>query len=180
MSLKDLFRKKDDDEFDPIADLVLSKLKIGYMLDYDLKTWEVTDAYHYDYGEGCITQEWELSSGREILYLGRSEDDEVTWKSYKKLPIGAIDGDVRKHIIENDDPPNQIVCKDKTYYLDESGSGRMHKEGQKPTEFVYWDFIDEEDESFVTIEQWGETEFESSSGIYVEEYEFTNILPGSV
>ncbi|MFQ5585121.1 MAG: DUF4178 domain-containing protein [Calditrichia bacterium] len=44
---------------------------------------------------------------------------------------------------------------------------------------MYWDFIDEEDENFLTIEQWGETEFEAAMGYYVEEYQFTNILPGT-
>ena len=65
-----------------------------------------------------------------------------------------------------------------TYYLDESGSGRMHQEGQATKEFIHWDFIDEEDEHCLTIEQWGETEFEAAEGYYVEEYQFTSILPG--
>ena len=43
MGLKDIFRqKKESPEIDPIRDLVLSKLKVGYFVDYDLKTWEVT------------------------------------------------------------------------------------------------------------------------------------------
>ena len=27
---------------DPLADLVLCKLKVGYLVDYDLQTWQVT------------------------------------------------------------------------------------------------------------------------------------------
>ena len=42
--------------------------------------------------------------------------------------------------------------------------------------FVAWDFEDEE--QFLTIEQWGETKFDIQVGFKVEEYQFTNILPG--
>ncbi len=122
MGLKDLFKKKEED-FDPLKDLELSKLRVGFYLDYDMKTWEVTGYVRYDYGEGYITDEWELTTGREKWFLERSEDDEVEWNLSKKLPIGAIESDIRQYIIEHEDPPNQIVSKGKTYYLDESGPG---------------------------------------------------------
>jgi len=180
MGLKDLFRKKQEDDFDPLADLTLSKLKVGYLVDYDLKTWEITDYCVYDYGDGIRADEWEFTSGREISYLERAEDDDVEWAFAKKMPIGAIDEDVKKSIIDTEDPPNQITCKGKKYYLDESGAGKMRKEGQVDAEFISWTFIDEQDENFVVIEQWGETEFETAAGHYVEEYQFTNILPGQI
>lgn len=168
------------DSFDPLRDLELSKLKVGYYLDYDLKTYEVTAYHRYDYGEGYFSDEWELTSGREKVYLEREEDDEVEWSLSRKLPMGAIEGDIRQHVIDHDEPPNQITVKGKVFYLDESGSAYLlpEKDGEK-TGFVYWDFIDEEDENFVTLEQWGETEFEASQGFYVEEYQFSNILPGT-
>ena len=54
MGLRDLFGKKAKDkdrdaEPDPIADLVLGKLKVGYLVDYDLKTWEVTGYCRYEF-----------------------------------------------------------------------------------------------------------------------------------
>ncbi len=178
MGLKDWFKKKDD--FDPLKDLELSKLRVGFMVDYDLETWQVTGTCRHDYGEGDITDEWEITSGRMKRYLERSEDDEITWTLSKKIPIGAIDDDIRNYIIAHDDPPDKIVYNAKTYYLEESGTGRMLKQDATPKEFVYWEFIDEDDENFVTIEQWGETEFEAAAGHYVEEYQFTNILPGNI
>lgn len=180
MSLRDFFKgNKPEDEFDPLRDLNLSHLKVGYLVDYDMKTWQVTAYHRYDYGEGYIAEEWELTAGREKVYLGREEDDEVEWTISKKLPIGAIEGDVRKYIIEHEDPPSQIVVKGKTFYLDESGTAYFYEGGKgEPIGLIYWDFIDEEDENFVTIEQWGETEFEAAEGYYVEEYQFSNILPG--
>jgi len=177
MSLKDLFGRKSS-ELDPLADLVLSKLRVGYYVDFDLTTWEVTDYNTYDIGADSRSEEWELTSGRQKRYLERSEDDEVTWTFSWKLPLGAIEGNIQKQIIDNDEPPAQIVSKNKTYYLDASGPGHMYDSDNHSKEFIYWTFIDEEDEHFVTLEQWGETEFEASEGHYVEEYQFTNILPG--
>ena len=179
MALKDFFKKKKD-KLDPLRDLVLSKLRVGYLVDFDMKTWEVTGYNRYDFGEGYEAFEWELTSGREKWYLERSEDDEIEWTLSKKIPIGVIEGNIRQYIIENDDPPDEVFCNKKKYYLDESGSGYMYEDDEgPPKEFVYWDFIDEEDEYFLTIEQWGETEFEAAEGYYVEEYQFTNILPGN-
>jgi len=177
MSFKELFGRKSPD-LDPLADLVLSKLKVGYFVDFDMNTWEVTDYNTYAFDDGYQTQEWELTAGHEKQYLERSEDDEVLWTLSRKLPLGAIEGNISKQIIDNEDPPSQITCKGKTYYLDESGAGNIRQAEHGRQEFIYWTFIDETDEHFVTIEQWGEREFEASEGRPVEEYQFTNILPG--
>lgn len=178
MGLKDLFKKKEEESFDPLKDLVLSRLRVGYLVDYDMKTWQVTAYHRYDFGEGYTADEWELTSGREKRYLERTEEDEEEWTLSKKIPIGAVEGNIREYIIEHDDPPDRVVYGGKTYYLDESGPGYLYEGGSGPAkEFIYWDFIDEEDENFLTIEQWGETEFEAAAGYYVEEFQFSNILP---
>lgn len=178
MAFNFFFKKKDEgDEFDPVRDLVLSKLRIGYLVDYDLKTWKVTAYNKYNIDDHTI-DEWELTSGREMLYLEREQDDEVFWSISKKLPIGAIDGEVKQHIMKNDDPPDQITCKEKKYFLDSSGAGFMYEGGLgRGIEFIYWDFVDNDDQNFISIEQWGETEFEAYEGKNAEEYQFSNILP---
>jgi hypothetical protein len=174
---KKMFRK--EKELDPLADLILEKLRVGYLVDYDMKTWKVTEHSRYDFGEGYTAEEWELTSGGERCYLERSEDDEVEWGLSRKVPIGAVENNVRQHIVEHDDPPDKVVCKGDTYYLEESGSGYLLPEGGgEKRGFIYWDFLHEDGERFLAIEQWGETEFEASLGTEVEEYQFSNILPG--
>ena len=171
-------KKKELEGPDPLHDLTLAKMKVGYLVDYDLKTWQVTERHRYDY-DGDRSDEWELTAGSEVCYLERTEDDEVEWALSRKMPIGAIDGDVRRHIIDHDDPPAKIVYRGTTYYLEASGPAYFYKDGKGSAEgFVYWEFIDEDDENFVNIEQWGETEFEASAGRWVEEYQFSHILPG--
>jgi len=178
----DIFKgKPEDDGFDPLKDLELAKMKVGFYVDYDMKTWQVTAYNRYDFGDGLWSDEWELTSGREKVYLERREDDEVEWTLSKKLPIGAIAEDVRSHIKEFDDPPGQIEVKGKTFYLDESGSVYFYPGGKGPKQgLIAWEYIDDDDKEFVTIEQWGEEEFEAARGFYVEEFQFENILPAEV
>ena len=172
--------KKEGEEFDPLRDLTLSKMKVRYFVEYDLKTWQVTAYNKYDFGDGLWSEEWELTSGREKIWLEKREDDEVEWTVSKKLPLGAIAEDVRQHVKDFDDPPGQISVKEKTFYLDESGSvyyypgGNTQQQGQG---IIAWEYIDDDDENFVSIEQWGEDDFEASQGYYVEEFMFSNILP---
>lgn len=180
MAILDFFKKKENEpEFDPLRDLELARLKVGYFVDYDSQTYEVTGYNRYDFGDGYYIDEWELSAGKNKWYLERSENDEEEWTLSKKIPIGTIEGQVRQHIIDHGDPPEQIKCNGKTYYLEETGSGSMYENGKgQAYELIYWDFVDDDDEHLITIEQWGEAEFEALEGFYVERYQFTNILPG--
>lgn len=178
MGLFDRFRKKAN-ETDLTRDLVLEKMKVGYFVDYDLESYEVTAHHYYDFGDGLEMQEWCLNSGRKTFYLTRFEDDEVEWCLSQKTPIGAIDGDMRKHIMAHEDPPNRVVFKGETYYLDSSDAGYFYENSEgNGEEFISWTFLDESSEKVLTIEQWDEDAFEASFGHYVEEYQFTHILPG--
>ncbi|MGR3173850.1 MAG: DUF4178 domain-containing protein [Candidatus Scalindua sp.] len=173
-------KKKKKEEFDPLQDLVLSKLKVGYILDYDMKTWEVTEYNKYDWDDGEYSYEWELTSGNEVVYLELEDDDEPEWVMTKKISFKSLGRGLHKHIRDNDDPPNEIEYEGVTYCLDEGGGGYFCKGGgEQKIEFLYWDYYDKSEEKTLTIEQWGEDKFEASVGNYVEEYQFTNILPGS-
>ena len=182
MGLRDLFGKKGKDkdrdaEPDPIADLVLGKLKVGYLVDYDLKTWEVTGYCRYEF-DGNIVKEWEITAGgREKRYLELADG---RWSLAKKIVIGAIDGDIRRDILRDEEPPSQIAHKGKQYYLDNSSAGYMFPDGEGAgNEVIRWEFLDEDEESFLGIEQWSESELGAATGSFVEDYEFTSILPGA-
>ena len=40
-----------------MSDLILSKLRVGYLVDFGMKTYHVTAYNHYDYGEGYTADE---------------------------------------------------------------------------------------------------------------------------
>ena len=172
-------KKKVDEEPDPLADLVLEKLKVGYLVDYDLRTWQVTGYSRYTFsGKDDSVEEWELTAAGEQRYLEWADGG---WSLSSKISIGAIDGDIRRHILDHDDPPARIVFKGTAYHLDASYAGRMFPDGKGSGEDVIrWEFLDEDETSFVGVEQWSETEFAAAAGFVVEDYQFDHILPGSL
>ncbi len=170
-------KKKVDEAPDPLADLVLEKLKVGYLVDYDLQTWQVTGYCRYTFsGEDDSVEEWELSAAGEQRYLERADGG---WSLSRKISIGTIDGDIRRHILDHDDPPSRIVFKGTAYHLDASDAGRMFPDGKgSGADLIRWEFLDEDEMTFVGIEQLSETEFAAAAGFVVEDYQFDHILPG--
>ncbi len=179
MGWKDIFgKKKKKDDSVRLDDLVLSNLKVGWFLDYDMKTWEVEAYNYYDWGGGSITKEWLLKSTDDSIYLARDDDDEVEWSVNRQIKVQRLGPGIIEHIAKHDDPPGEITYEGTVYYLEEGSGGHFHKGGTGPGQkFLSWDFEDDAGTKFLAIEQWGEKDFEASTGISVEEWQFDNILP---
>jgi hypothetical protein len=172
-----IFGKKSKEEADPLQDLTLSKLKVGYLLDYDLKTWEVKGYHTYNF-DGDLVEEWELDSGDDQCYLERAKDDEVEWAMTRKISLSELGERIREYIDQHEDPPEEIVYQGTRFSLEESGGGYYYRGGKGTgEEMICWDYTDASGERVLSIEQWGEDEFEASVGSRVQEYQFTNILP---
>ena len=174
----DFFKKKKAET--KLEDLVLSKMKPGFLVDYDMRTHKVMAKNQYKWEEGAVTDEWELKDGSEIWFLERVEEDgEVAWALSQKKPISMLEGDIAAHIEKHEDPPEKIVYQGKTFYYEEDDIGEFFRgDATEGLSFVAWDFTDDKGEEFLTIEQWGETKFDMTIGFEVEEYQFTHILPG--
>jgi len=169
--------KKSKEETDPLRDLTLSALKVGYILDYDLKTWEVKSYHTYDF-DGARVEEWELDSGDDGCYLERAKDDEVKWAMSRKISFSELGDEIIEHIRKHEDPPGEITYQGARFSLGESEAGYYYRGGEGTgEEMIYWEFTDPSGERLLCIEQWGEDEFEASIGHRVQEYQFTNILP---
>ncbi|MFQ5482966.1 MAG: DUF4178 domain-containing protein [Nitrospinaceae bacterium] len=170
-------KKKEENIFD---NLVLSKLKPGYLVDYDMKTYRVAARNRYAWQEGGVTDEWELHGDGGVWFLERSEDDGyVEWSLCQKVPIAELEGDVAGQIIKDEDPPEEVVYQGKKFrFMDDDVGEFFRGDAEAGLKFVAWDFEDETGETTLTIEQWGETKFDMQVGFEVEEYQFINILPG--
>ncbi len=172
-------KKEQEPELDPLSDLSLDRLKVGYILDYDLESWQVTAHNRYDY-DGDWTDEWEIKCAGETRYLEREEDDEVSWVLYRKIPLDTIEENVATHILDHEDPPDAVTCDGVRYEAESSDAGHFHRnqsEDGKP--FVNWTYVGQTDTQVLLIEQWGESDFEASLGDVVQPYQFSNILPGA-
>lgn len=173
------FGKKPPDEGPDPSNLTLKDIQVGYMVDYDMKTWEVEAYHYYDWGSGDLSHEWQLKSHDETLYLERESDDEDEWSVSRKIPFGRLGAHVRDHVKQNDDPPDELVLDGVTYYLEEWAGGDFYKDGKGPArKMLVWDYEDDNGTRYLSIEQWDEEEFEAAVGEPVEAYQFTNILPG--
>ncbi|GBC61234.1 DUF4178 domain-containing protein [Desulfonema ishimotonii] len=165
---------------DPLHDLTLSGLQAGDMVDFDLKTWQVQARHRYDWGGGDISFEWQLKSHDDVIYLQKDADDEAEWSISRPIAFGRLGPEIRDYLSEHDDPPEEIVFDGVTYCIEEMAGGHFYKDDRGPgKEFLSWSYADDSGEKYLSIEQWGETEFEAAVGGPAEEYQFTNILPGS-
>lgn len=178
MGLLDFFSKKKTPEKDIIKDLTLSKMKKGFMVDYDMKTWEVTAYNIYDWGKGDRSHEWQLNSHDDMIFLELEEDDGQVWTVSRKIDYGRLDPNIRSHILDTGDPPSEIQFEGVTYYMEEMAGGHFYRDGSgEGQEMLRWSYENDAGTAYLEIEQWGEQEFEAGTGIPAESYQFTNILP---
>ncbi len=179
MGFMNFFKKRDPRiKTDPLSDLILSKLKKGYYVDYDLKTWEVSAANRYEWGEDDTTWEWQLQSYDDVIYLEREFDDEDYWCISRKLPFSRLDPHLIRRIVSSNETPDTIVFEGTTYSLDETGGAHFFGDASTVGREVFkWDYLDSTETKNLTIEQWGENDYELSVGTSVQEYQFSDILP---
>ncbi|MEM7552453.1 MAG: DUF4178 domain-containing protein [Bacteroidota bacterium] len=181
MGLFDLFKKKEEPAYDP-TNISIKDLDKGFVFDYDLKTWIVKEVYEYDWGNNNFTKEFKVDSGDEVWYLHLEDDDEIFITVTKKVKIRAIDEDLPERIKKKEKPPKKLEYKGHTLYRDEETMGYfkpVDKETDDWDELISWEYYDDEDQYVLSIEQWGDDEFEAAFGKVAKEHQFSNILPGN-
>ncbi len=185
-----LKRGSGDQDDDVVSEYTLVMMRPGFLVDFDLKTWQVTAKKEYDYdGDGAM--EWELRAEGEVRFLERSEDDgRVELTLTRSVSIRDFDEDVMGTILDEDDPPEVVHLSGREYTAIESSTGtqRVADEGEKENEdadtdngrdFVSWTY-ESEDGHVVFVLRWGDRDFSAYEGEYVEEYQFTDILPATL
>jgi hypothetical protein len=179
-SLKDAFSGSDDDdsapEPDPVTDIELNELREGYLLDYEMRTWEVTTHAKYDY-EGWPADEWTLENGDDTLFLEYEDDDGDVYNLSRPVDMADVEADgqpLRAAVRDGGDPPDAVTYEGTVYELDEEGPA-TRTAGDKHQELYYWVYASGDD--FLALERYGESDWNSYAGREVEPYEFDNILP---
>ncbi|PWJ44531.1 DUF4178 domain-containing protein [Sediminitomix flava] len=170
-------KKTDEPHFDP-TNIGVMDIRKGFVFDYDLKTWEVTEEFEYDWGDDYFTYEFKIVSSDETLFLSIENDDEIECQVSKKMNFSRFDEDVEESISSKGKPPRQIIWEGEVYYRDSESSGyyrNIMDENFQP--FISWDYYDDTEKKVLIIEQWGEDEFEASVGKVVSPSEISNILP---
>ncbi len=177
MGLRKWFGGRQNEDEPTYQEYSLSTMKVGFLVDYDLKTWQVTGRGSYDY-DGYTTEEWELQAEGQVRFLECAiEDGQAYWTWTQAIGIDEIEGDMAAAIIAAGDPPEVVRLAGDEYVGSTSAAGLYRKDGSAAErEFVSWSFAGKEDK-VLFISQWGERDFAAYAGCYVEEYQFTDILP---
>lgn len=160
------------------TNLKVTDLKEGFIFEYDLSNWEVKAEYEYDWGDNYYTKEFKISDGRNEYFLEIEEDDSVELALYSKVSVNAIGVNLITEIVRNDEPPRTINYKGVNYHRTEESIGYFRNVRNSDwAKFVSWDYEDQNGKQYLTIERWGEEEFEASVGKKINEFEISNILP---
>lgn len=170
---------------DPLGDLTLDRLREGYLVDYDLKTWTVETHARYDY-EGFPADEWTLRTdsgeGSETLFLSYEDDDEAVFVLSRPVDLTdlRVEGDeapLRQYVSHHGEPPAALTHEGDAYKLEETGPAERIVDDHRQS-LRYWDFAGAEGR-IVSLERFGESDWNAYAGREVAPYEFDNILPRS-
>jgi len=144
-------------------------IQVGDIVTYNLEDYQVVGKLIY-YDSGYRWYAYQLENNGKSLWLSAEMDDELELGIYEKINIPL-----------HEPIPEKMEHEGVTYYRDESGTAQVQGEGRGKNisgrSCRYFDFCDEEEERFLSVEIWG-TEIEVSKGIAIEDYEI-NILAGS-
>jgi hypothetical protein len=75
-------------------------------------------------------------------------------------------GDIQR-FLKKDKPPKTFIGSDDTYHYNATGTGRRFD-----SEFIYWEFITQDETKFVRIERWDEDDFTCCIGKFESQYSF--------
>lgn len=179
MGLFDFFKKKTPD-YD-VTNMSVHDLNVGFIFEYDLETWEIKEAYEYDWGANCFSREYKVTNGKDTKYLSVEEEDDLEMCWMEKIKLVNIDEQLQETLISEQKPPKKIQVNNIDFFYEEVSTGYfqngLKRDENSWEEYRCWDFEDKSGDHILSIEQWDDEVFEASVGKTVKAFEISNILP---
>ncbi len=178
----DFFKKKKAEPAYDVTNLSLRNLDIGFVFDFDMKSWVVKEMWEYDWGNQNFTAEFKIDSGDDAGYLHIEDDDELDITFMKSIKLRKIEEDVMEEVEKKERPPRKIHYEGELYHMEEDSAGYCRdcsKEKEEWEEFISWDYYSEDEKKVISITQWDEHNVEAHAGVVLKEYQFSNIIPGN-
>jgi hypothetical protein len=155
-----LFAKKDVRP--NVEERTVFNLQINDFIVYDLEDYQVVGKLSYS-DHGFTWDAYQLQSTDRVIWLSVEMDDELLLGIYEKCKLKLTEP-----------IPKEIDYEGIKYYLDEKGvanvSGIGRGQNVNGATCRYFDFCDEEEEAYLSVEVWG-SEVEVSKGYDIGEYE---------
>lgn len=176
MGIFDFFKKKKVNE-KLSEDLTIRDLSKGDIVEYFMKSWRVEEVTEYDWGNNIFSREFKMDAGDEIIYVEIDEEEDETVSISRDIKISKIDKGLKQYIINNDNAPKEIEYNNEKYFFSEENLGQCYEPGSSDfSELVNYTFTDENEDKFISIDRWDETDIEASIGEYAKIIEFSNII----
>ncbi|WP_347549303.1 DUF4178 domain-containing protein [Pseudalkalibacillus hwajinpoensis] len=164
--LSKLFGKKEDQN---IEERTMFNIQVGDIITYDLEDYQVIGTLTYQNG-GYKWYAYQLQSGGSSIWLSVEMDDELELAIYR-----TVKEKLSQPI------PEKLTVDGVVYYREENGVAKVTGTGRGSNlngqEVAYYEFSNDEDTEFLSVEIWG-AEVEVSKGYEIEDYEI-KILAGS-
>jgi hypothetical protein len=175
--IMNLFKSKPSEVKDTKIDFEIEDLQKGYFLDYDLKTWQITDFSTYTWDNGVNDFESTLFDGKDKLYLSYetvNESSSIFWEEkIDKIWVAARN----KIRAEQDLTQNTFTFENKNYHFAAEGSAKV-KSTKETYNLVNWLFESEDGQNLVSFNKYGDGFIEAYLGIRITEHQINNITPG--
>ncbi|MBL4651180.1 MAG: DUF4178 domain-containing protein [Aureispira sp.] len=170
-----LFKTKKEEEQPIKIDYNVHDLGKGYLLDYNLESWEVLAAYTYKH-KGYSSKEYKIRSSSETRFLNVSDSNSLVLGLSKEANINNVDSGLRSSVATGQ-PLARLTWDGDTYNLKESAEGQFADDAtQDWASFSSWEYVNAANTKFIYVSKWEDNSIECYVGEYVKEYEISSIL----
>ena len=160
--------------------LSIVNIKAGYLVDFDLTTWETVQEWQYDWDNGNSGKEFRLVNEKETLHLYmRNEGTQLHTILGRKVNIFSIDRELEDEIQTNSRPPSVLNYQEIDYFRENTKTGWRHELSSKTSanKLTIWEYFDETMTFFMRIEQIENQTYKATVGEVISPFEFSNVLP---
>jgi hypothetical protein len=160
--------------------LSIINLKAGYLVDFDLTTWETVQEWQYDWDNGNSGKEFRLVNEKETLHLYmRNEGTQLHTILGRKVNIHSIDRELEDEIQTNSRPLSVLNYQEIDYFRENTKTGWRHELTAKTSanKLTAWEYFDETMTFFMRIEQIENETYKAIVGEVISPFEFSNVLP---
>ncbi|WP_408010321.1 DUF4178 domain-containing protein [Pseudalkalibacillus sp. A8] len=156
-----LFNKKEK-EIEKVEERNVFNIQIDDIITYDLEDYQVSGKLIYN-DRGYEWYAYQLVGAKDTIWLSAEMDDELELAIYKSSKVKLTEP-----------IPNKVTVDQTEYHLEEKGTASVRGEGRgrnvNGQEVKYFDFSNQTEDHFLSVEIWG-SEIEVSSGYEIESYE---------
>lgn len=173
--------KKKKPSYD-VTNLSVLDLDVGFVFDYDMKSWVVEEAYEYDWGGNHFSKEYKVNSGDEVAFLSVEDDGDLNMSMVKSIKLRAIEEDIAEEIKNHERPPKTIHYQGESYFLENDSAGYFKDMANKKDEWeelISWEYYNESEDKVISLTQWDEYTIDAAAGRVVAGHQISDIIPGA-